>query len=137
MLTPPDDVSTQMGHTAVVFFCHGSRDPHWRAPFDQILHSFRSHYPGVRAELAFLELMTPDLATTLDNLCAAGCWRIRVIPLFLAPGAHTRRDLPALLEEARRRWPDLQVQAGETLTEAAVVRRAMVDWAALQIGSMP
>ena len=43
--------------------------------------------------------MTPDLASGVQALVAQGAAQIRVIPLFLE-GAHTRRDLAALIDAA-------------------------------------
>ena len=115
---------------AVVFFCHGARNPAWRAPFDTLVGEFRAHHPGVRAELCFLELMSPDLPSTIDALVADGVTVIRVVPLFLAGGSHTREDLPAMLAAARARWPALQIDAIGTLTEDAAIRAAILARAA-------
>jgi sirohydrochlorin cobaltochelatase len=118
---------------AVVFFCHGSPDPGWRAPFDALVATFRARHPGRRAALCFLERMTPGLPETIDALAADGVRAIRVVPLFLAPGAHTRRDLPAMLAQARERWPGLAIRAGATLAEDPALRDAIVAAAAAGI----
>ena len=114
---------------AVIFFCHGAREAAWRLPFDRIVAEFRQRRPELRAELAFLEIMSPDLPQTIDSLAAAGFHDIRVVLLFLAPGGHTRRDVALLLDAARTRWPALHVEATDTLTEAPAIRGAIVDWA--------
>ena len=129
-MTKTDTPKGEAGDEAVVFFCHGSPDPGWRAPFDAILASFRARHPGRRAALCFLERMTPGLPDTIDTLVADGVRRIRVMPLFLAPGAHTRRDLPAMLDEARGRWPGLAISAGATLAEDPALQAAIVALAA-------
>lgn len=123
--------------SGVIFFCHGSRDPRWRAPFDAIIDSFRSQFPEARAALAFLELMQPDVGSVIDELAREGKTRIQIVPLFLAPGAHTRRDLPALIAQARERWPDLQITAADTLTETPAMRDAIVEWAARSASAPP
>lgn len=121
---------TPMGRQpAIVFFCHGSRDAGWRVPFDRIVDECRARAPGRRCELAFLELMAPSLPETIDQLAADGVTAIRIVPLFLAPGAHTRGDLPALIAQARQRWPQLTVTADATLTELPEVRAAIVGLA--------
>ena len=114
---------------AIVFFCHGARAASWRAPFDRIVDDFRAQQPGQRVELAFLELMTPSLPEVIDRLARQGIRAIRVVPLFLAPGSHTREDLPALLADARSRWPDIVFESTSTLTESAPIRAAIVAWA--------
>ena len=115
---------------AVLFFCHGSRDPLWRKPFDEIAEQFRQQHPAQRVEVAFLELMEPGLGNVIDQLAGEGELHIRVLPLFLAAGAHTRRDLPALIEEASQRWPQVQFVVAPALTDAKPVRDVIVSWAA-------
>ncbi|MGE0313713.1 MAG: sirohydrochlorin chelatase [Lautropia sp.] len=116
-----------MSATAVVFFCHGSRDPGWRAPFERIVDEYRRAHPGRAAHLAFLELMTPGLPEAIDRCVADGHRDLRIVPLFLAPGAHTERDLPALVAAARERWPGLTVRIESTLMESASVRAAVLE----------
>jgi sirohydrochlorin cobaltochelatase len=115
------------GQPAIVFFCHGSRDPAWRTPFESLAVDYRSRFPGTPVRLAFLELMSPTLPDVLAELVAAGIDDVRVVPLFLAPGAHTRRDLPALVAQACERWPALKVAVAPTLLESDLLRSAVVD----------
>ncbi len=87
--------------TGLILFAHGARDERWREPFDQLLEQVRRGHDGP-VELAFLELMQPDLATAASMLATTGVSRIVVVPLFLGTGGHLRRDLPRLLEQARQ-----------------------------------
>jgi sirohydrochlorin cobaltochelatase len=115
--------------TAIVFFCHGAREASWRAPFDRVLADFRAQRPGTRADLAFLEFMSPTLPEAIDQLAGDGAQAIRVVTLFLAPGGHTRRELPEMVDAARARWPGVQFSVTPTLTESPEIRAAVVDWA--------
>ena len=83
--------------------------------------------PLTAVELAYLELMEPDLPTVLDRLAGQGQQRIRVVPLFLAAGTHTRRDLPALVEAARERWPALTITVDPALLDSAAIRTAILE----------
>lgn len=86
--------------TGLLLFAHGARDARWREPFDRLLERVRAGHDGP-VELAFLELMQPDLATAAVTLAQAGAARIVLVPLFLGTGGHVRRDLPQLLERAQ------------------------------------
>ena len=112
---------------ATVFFCHGSRDPDWRGPFDLLVADYRRRFPQQPVRLAFLELMGPSLPEALGELADSGIASVQVFPLFLAPGAHTSRDLPTLVSQARLRWPQLQVAIGATLLESDQTRAAVID----------
>ena len=83
----------------LLLFAHGARDERWREPFDRLLEQVRRGHDGP-VELAFLELMQPDLAKAASTLAITGVSRIVVVPLYLGTGGHLRRDLPRLLEQA-------------------------------------
>jgi sirohydrochlorin cobaltochelatase len=111
----------------ILFFCHGARLDSWRQPFEAILAQSLRERPEIPAALAFLEMMQPDLFDAVAQLHAQGALTVDVIPLFLAPGSHTQRDLPQLLDDARQRWPELTFRVAPTLTESPAVREAIVQ----------
>lgn len=112
---------------ARILFCHGSRDPAWRLPFERLVEEHRGRFPGCEVRLAFLEFMSPRLGDVIDELAGAGCGMIRIEPMFLAPGAHTRSDLPELVTAARRRWPLLAISIAPSLLESPATRQAIID----------
>ena len=89
----------------LILFAHGARDPRWAAPFEAVAARVRAAQPGLPVRLAYLELMTPDLAGAGAELVAAGCDRVTVLPMFLGAGGHVRRDLPTLLDGLRAAHP--------------------------------
>jgi sirohydrochlorin ferrochelatase len=63
----------------VIFFGHGARDIRWKEPFDQIITLWKTNYPNIPAELAFLEMMTPNLLNTVtllanQQISSITCW---------------------------------------------------------------
>src|SRR6516225_383538 len=84
---------------ALILFAHGSREPGWANPFEDLAERVRAAAPGRQVRLAFLELMHPDLAEAVADLAARGFGQICVVPIFLGPGGHLRRDLPRMIEE--------------------------------------
>jgi sirohydrochlorin cobaltochelatase len=118
---------------AILFFCHGSRDAQWRGPFDAILADFRGMHATKLAELAFLEFMSPDFETGVNSLVAQGASSIRVIPLFLAQGAHTRRDLTALMDTATAAHSNVRFSVAPAIGEVDSIRSAISSWVAGQL----
>ena len=116
----------------LILYAHGARDARWAAPFEAVLACMRAQRPALPLRLAFLELMAPDLPQAADDLIAAGCTRIDVLPMFLGPGAHLRRDLPALLEGLRQRHPSVAWRLHAAIGEQPAVIDAMAS-AALQL----
>jgi len=113
----------------LILFAHGARDPRWAEPFEAIAATVRSRAPELRVEVAFLELMTPDVATAVQVLAAEGCRRIDVVPLFLGMGGHLRRDLPPLLDAVAARHPSIAITLHPAAGEAPGVIAALAEHA--------
>lgn len=118
----------------LILFAHGSRNPDWAAPFEAVAARVRAARPGLPVRLAFLELMTPDLATAGTELAATGCTRLDIVPLFLGVGGHLRRDLPALVDGLRAQHPQLQLVLHGAAGEMPAVIDALAQAA---IGALP
>ena len=93
----------------LILFAHGARDPRWAEPFEHLADRVRKGAPGREVRLAFLESMQPDLSRAAADLVGCGVGAIRIVPLFLGPGGHLRRDLPALVERLRARHPGVEI----------------------------
>ncbi len=121
---------------ALILFAHGARDARWAGPFEAIAARIRRAEPGRRVELAFLELMTPDLAEAARRAATAGATRIDVVPLFLGTGGHLRKDLPPLVDGIRAAHPGLDVRLHEAIgeNEAVIAAIAAAALAAARFG---
>lgn len=86
-----------MHATATILLAHGSRDPHWLAPFQTLCSSVQQQAPQRRIELAFMELAEPSLEQQVLLLAAEGMTNIQILPLFFAAGRHLRVDVPKQL----------------------------------------
>jgi sirohydrochlorin cobaltochelatase len=113
----------------LLLFAHGARDPQWARPFEKVAAALSARHPGVPLRLAFLELMTPSLGDAAQALVAEGCNRIDVLPLFLGAGGHVRRDLPVLVDAARRAHPDCEFRLHPALGESDAAVAAIAAWA--------
>jgi sirohydrochlorin cobaltochelatase len=119
-----------MNPPGLILFAHGARDPRWALPFEAVAERVRATHPGTAVRLAFLELMTPDIASAAAELAAAGCGTVAVVPLFLGAGGHVRKDLPALLETLRQRHAGVSFTLHPAVGETDVVIDAMAVAAA-------
>lgn len=117
-----------MSTPAIILFAHGARDPLWAQPFERLAALVSAGHPGGVVRLAYLELMSPSLADCVTTLAGEGCRHILVSPVFMARGAHLRRDLPAMLDALRLQYPDLQLEVTEAVGEAEAIQAAMADW---------
>ena len=111
--------------SAIVLFAHGARDPRWAEPFLAVAARMRAAVPGRRIELAFLELMQPDLDSAVGQLAGQGETRIDIVPLFLGTGGHLRVDLPRLVERVRAAHAGLDLRLHPAIGESERVVDAM------------
>lgn len=118
----------------LLLFAHGARDQRWAEPFLAVRAAVQGAKPELSVELAFLELMQPDLAGGVKALVAAGCNEIRVVPLFLGQGSHLRRDLPALIEAQQALYPELSLKVSRAAGEAQAVLLALADYCLAEAG---
>ncbi|GAC57181.1 putative ferrochelatase [Gordonia hirsuta DSM 44140 = NBRC 16056] len=88
----------------LVLAAHGSRDVRFAATSERVTDAVRRALPGVRVELAYLDLNVPLLDDVLDALDG----EVVVVPLLFGDGFHSKTDLPAMLEAARLRNPRLR-----------------------------
>jgi sirohydrochlorin cobaltochelatase len=114
----------------IVLFAHGSRDPAWAAPFRAIQAKTARARPDLEVELAFLELMQPTLEDAVDALCARGHEDVIIAPLFMAQGAHLKRDLAQIVAALRARHPNVALDVLPAAGEIDAVLDAIGAWLA-------
>mgnify|MGYP001597315917 CR=1 FL=1 len=97
------------GTRGIVLLAHGSRDPLWRQPMQQVAARMREHDADVLVTCAYLELAPPDLTAATAQLLSQGAGSICVVPLFLGVGQHVREDLPRLVANVKALHPHLEL----------------------------
>ena len=123
-----------MAARALVLFEHGARDARWREPFDRLKDRLSAQQPDIDVRLAFLELMTPDLPGTIDDLAASGAQSVTVVPVFFGQGGHLRRDLPALVAQCAQTHPTLSIRCADAVGEDDAVLDAIAGYCVRQLG---
>ncbi len=111
----------------VILLAHGARSAAWAQPFEQLAAGLAAARPGQPVRLAFLEFMSPDLGSAIDELVAIGCNRIELIPCFFGGAGHVLRDVPPLLEQARERHPRLSLHMQEALGTQPAMQQALLQ----------
>jgi sirohydrochlorin cobaltochelatase len=101
----------------VVLLAHGSKDPRWRIPFEEILRVAQSQAGEGSVRLAYMEFIEPTLMDAARECAEQGISSIRIFPLFLAMGVHLATDIPRQAEEVREQFPELKVEVLQTLGE--------------------
>ncbi|MEY4731031.1 MAG: hypothetical protein RL020_2189 [Pseudomonadota bacterium] len=118
--------------SAIILFAHGARDPQWAQPFEKIRVLMQQQLPDTDITLAFLELMQPDLASTVKNLTQKNFSQITLIPLFMAQGGHLKKDLPLMLADIRNDNPSVNISVTPPLGESDDILSLIAKWAVNQ-----
>lgn len=96
--------------TRLVLFAHGSGDPRWRAPFEELEREVARDLGAARVRLAYMEFAAPTLLDVAAEAARDHVARLRLLPLFMAAGGHVDRDIPVLVAQLGERFPQLAVE---------------------------
>jgi sirohydrochlorin cobaltochelatase len=83
--------------------------------------------PGTEVMCAYLELTEPDLPLTVQIMWQRGVSKISVLPMFLGIGKHAREDLPLLMTEIEKAYPQLQFELRKAIGEEPSMTQAMAQ----------
>ena len=110
----------------IVLFAHGSRDPEWSRPFEQIALSLKKQLPAVAVALAFLE-HGASLDEAVAALIAKGAASIRIVPVFLGQGGHVKEDLPRIVADAQRAFTGVKLVLEKPIGEQRKIIEAIAS----------
>jgi sirohydrochlorin cobaltochelatase len=113
----------------LILFGHGARDPRWADPMRRLRERIAARAPQMPVELAFLEIMEPDLASAAATLTARGCTGVTIVPIFLGQGPHVRDDLAARVQRLRGAHPALEIRCVPPVGEDDGVLDALAGYA--------
>ena len=99
-----------MNKSCLVLLAHGSRNPGWREPFEELLRDLRCEAGEDRVYLAYMQLAEPGLSNVVRDLVAAGTRAIRILPLLISTGNHAEGDIPAEVATLRKKHPDIAIE---------------------------
>lgn len=90
-------------NSAILLIGHGSRDDDAVQEFYQLAQGLRKRIPQHTISTAFLELVTPTIEDSIQQLIEQGITNIQVLPGMLMAGAHAQTDIPAELARQRQK----------------------------------
>lgn len=120
-------ISLMPPQRGIIFFAHGSRDPLWRKPIEDVAAVVRQRDSSAMCACAYLELSEPDLPSACQTLLAQGCTHITVLPMFLGTGRHARHDLPQLVQALRAAHPQISFDIATAVGEDPRVTQLLAD----------
>lgn len=84
--------------TGIVLLSHGSRLDYGRQVIEDLADMYRKT-TDYEVVVAFMEICEPNIPQAVNNLLENNddIERLVVVPVFLADGIHTKRDIPKIL----------------------------------------
>ena len=95
---------------AVLFVSHGSRLPQTEQEVRDYVDLLRKRSDVPIFEHAFLEITRPSISEGIDICVKKGAIQIVVLLNFLNSGKHVEEDIPWIINEARRKYPQVRIE---------------------------
>ncbi len=92
---------------AIVLIAHGSRREKANQDLVRLTSMVRQRRPETIVEMAYLELVQPDIPSGVQRCLQQGAKSVCLLPYFLSPGAHVTQDLEAFRRKFAEEHPDV------------------------------
>jgi len=100
---------------ALLLAGHGSVSQAGIAEYFALADRVRALAPGLTVGTGFLELAPPPLSVAVGDLVAGGHRDVVVVPLVLVGAGHAKADIPAVVAQARRDFPEARLHYAREL----------------------
>jgi len=97
---------------AIILLGHGSRVPEAGKDMERVAERLRQKYGHSLVEVCFMSRLGPHFPETLERCVNQGATSVLVVPYFLHMGLHIVLDIPEMLQEEARKFPDVKLRFG-------------------------
>ncbi|MDV2885506.1 sirohydrochlorin chelatase [Alkalihalophilus pseudofirmus] len=98
---------------AILLVGHGSRDPEGNEQVKNMIEELSTKLdPGLLVETCYLEFAKPTIEQGIKTCVEKGASSVFVIPLMLLAAGHSKIHIPAAIDEAKERYPQIQFTYG-------------------------
>ena len=118
---------------AVIILGHGSRHADADSTVLRVAADVRNSGSFDIVAHAFLKHTKPGPEEALEYCVRQGAGTIVIVPFFLQPGAHVVKDVPALVQKAQCRFPDVQVRVTEPAGSHPLMAKIVAELAEISI----
>lgn len=84
--------------TGILLLSHGSKLDYGKDVINSLKDMYLEEFPDAIVEIGFMEIREPTIPQAIETLKSRGNLnKIIVVPVFVAHGLHTKRDIPKIL----------------------------------------
>ena len=100
---------------AVILFGHGSRVPDAGKGMEKVAGRLTATGDYIAVEICYMSRLGPHLPEILKKCVDAGATSVLLIPYFLHSGLHMRHDIPHMMQEESKKYPNVKIVYGKHL----------------------
>ncbi len=101
---------------AILLVSHGSYSSKTKDEISVLTDRLRKRRLAPIIEYAFLEIEQPSIPEGIDLCKKKGAKEIIILLNFLNSGKHVDEDIPQILREARKKYPDVKILMTQPIT---------------------
>ena len=91
-------MTSDLSKTGILLLSHGSRLDQGKKVIEAYTQMYKEEFPEAIVEYGFMEMREPNIPQSINKLTNGNdLEKIIVVPVFVAHGLHTKRDIPKLL----------------------------------------
>ncbi len=113
--------------TAVIILGHGSRSKDADRAIRAVVDGVKKAGSFAVVEHAFLQYVPPTPQEVLESCVGQKVNRVVIVPFFLQAGAHVTRDIPELIEKARKQHPDIEIMVTDYVGAHPLMAKIVED----------
>jgi sirohydrochlorin ferrochelatase len=117
-LIGPDEQGTT---AALALLAHGSPCSDANSDIYRVIDDLRSSGSFSMVEVGYLECNSPTIPEAIEGCVSSGATRVIGVPYFLHAGNHVSRDLPAELEPAKKKFPNVEFYLTDYIGRSPII----------------
>lgn len=104
---------------SILLVSHGSKVPQARKEIETLVDRLKKRSGIPVVEPAFLEIESPDIPTGIRTCVQKGATEVVILLNFLNSGRHAGKDIPQIIAEAKRLYPNVRFRITKPIAQHA------------------
>jgi len=112
---------------AILIVSHGSHSPNTKIEVSLLVDILHQHFSSSIVEFAFLEIESPNVSEGIDICAFQNATQIVIALNFLNSGRHVDEDIPAIVQTAREKYPQIQLTITKPVGQHPKIPNLFID----------
>ena len=100
---------------AIILLGHGSRVPDAARNMQKTAERLKEKHGYAMVEICFMSRLGPHFPEVLEYCVRLGATKVLVIPYFLHMGLHLLLDIPKMMQQEGKKYPQVELVLGKGL----------------------